>query len=270
MKKIKWTPVIVTCIILISSWVGMSLAEEPRIVEAEELPEEEVEEIYEAHGSLSITGTAAVDCKPDQLVILLRIKALDHESVAKASDEVAKMLDKLLSSLKKLGISTDDIETTSYDINELYEWTFYENGNRKEQVFKGYQVINKLKVTTKDFDKSGKIIDVAADVGALVDNINFELSREKRNELKIQVMAQAAEDAKLKAEAVITALEEELGRVKSVNLNNYVYQPYKYWDRKTIAFKESYHNESDIIPPTTILPTDLSVSANVNVVFDII
>ena len=273
--EIKKKAIFVACILLISVLAGMLLVTEPDTVEAsvvieEHKPELEIIEIEEPepYGEISIAGQATIECDPDTLVILLSIKYLHPESASKASDEVAKMIDSLLKSLQKLGILKDDISTTSYSINKKYEWTYYENGNRKEQVFKGFEVTCKIKVTTKDFDKGGKVIDAATKNGALVDSINFELSREKRDELKLQVMEMAAKDAKLKAETVITALGENLGHVKSVNLNNYNYQPYKYWDRVNYASIDL--DESEIVPPTTILPGDLTVSATVNVVFEII
>ena len=271
--EIKIKPIFMACIILISVLAGMLAVIKPYTVEASDLienPEEEQNETEETkpHGQISISGQATVECEPDKLVIHLSIKYLHPDSAAKASDGVAKMIDDLLKSLQKLGISKDDITTSSYNINKRYEWTYYENGNRKEQVFKGFEVVCKIKVTVKDFDKGGKVIDTAADAGALVDSINFELSRDKRNEVKLQVMEMAAKDAKLKAEIIITALGEELGHVTSVNFNNYNYQPYRYWDR--VNYSVAGLEENDIVPPTTILPGDLTVSATVNVVFEII
>lgn len=81
-------------------------------------------------------------------------------------------------------------------------------------------------------------------------------------------MAEAAKDAKRKAETIVTALGEQLGDVKSVDLNDYSYSPYKYWDRNLAMLDGA--SEKDIAPPTTIMPTDLTVSANVNVVFEIL
>lgn len=272
MNKKNLRKILVACIIVISTLGSMSLILNPRVVGADEglvVSEKPIINISEPkpHGTMSVTGTAVIECAPDQLTIILRIKAESPSSVKEATDQVAIMLDKLIDSLQQLGISKDDIETTSYNINQKCDREYDEHGNYIGDIFKCYEVVNTVKIKIKDFDKAGKVIDAAADAGALVDNINFELSNEKRNELKIQVMAKAAEDAKLKAEAVIAALGEELGHVTSVNLNDYYYQPYNYWDRSNYAIS---FEESQIVPPTSILPTDLTISANVNVVFDIV
>jgi uncharacterized protein YggE len=217
---------------------------------------------------MTVAGSATIECDPDLLAIILRIQYLHPDSAALASDEVAKMIEQLLNALKNLGISKEDMETTGYRIKQIYEWEYYDTGNKEKRVFKGFKVINTIKITVKDFDKGGKEIDAAADVGALVDNINFELSREKREELKLQAMAMVVKDAKLKAVTIITALVVEFGHVTSVNLNNYNYQPYNYWTRSDLMVEG--FSEKEIVPPTTILPGDLTVSANVNVVFDIL
>jgi len=271
MNKKNLKQILVTCILVIIALGSTSLILSPKIVGADNgliLPVKPViVPQYSSHGSMSITGTATIECAPDQLSIMLRIKAESSSSIKDAADQVATILKNLIDSMQQLGISKDDIESISYSITPKYDPTYDEHGYQVGQVFRCYEVVNTVKIKIKDFDKGGKVIDAAASAGALVDSINFELSSEKRNELKIQVMTEAAKDAKLKADAVVTALGEELGHVTSVNLNDYYYQPYKYWDRSMFAISL---DENQVVPPTSILPTDLTVSANINVVFDII
>jgi len=255
------------CIIVITLMAGMSMALKSNSAKASEQISDVIdEEPDEAHGTISITGSAFIECAPNLLTIMLKIKGFDPESAEEARDEAATIIDLVLKALKNLGISEDDIGTTSYNIQPKYEW-IYENGNR-QQVFKGYEVTVQIKVILRDFDKGGKVIDSAVNAGALVDSISFGLTREKREELRLQAMADAAKDAKLKAETIVKALGDELGDVKSVNLNNYQYQPYKYW---TLDNTVSYGmTEKEIVPPTTLMPTDLTVSVDINVVFDIL
>lgn len=256
--------------ITLSCVFGMSLIQKTKAsepIEESSFENETIEEIYEPHGNIDIQGIATIEVGPDLLVIILKISALDKDSADSATDKVATKLNKVISSLEELGISKEDIGSTSYTINQKYEWTYYENGNRKERVFKGYEAVNTLRVEIKDFDKGGKVIDAASNAGALVNSINFELSKEKRNNLKIQAMEKASKDAKLKAETIVSTLDEELGHVTSIDLNNYNYKPHVYWDRVGFSAKSEPASNT---PPTVILPTDLTVSVNVNVVWDLI
>ena len=214
--------------------------------------------------TVSITGSATIQVPPDQMAISLKIETNDLNSAATAKDKAAVIIDKVINNLKGLGLTEDDIETTSYNIQPRYDWEEINGDNNK--VFKGYFVIVKMKITLKNFDKSGKVIDVAVDAGSLVDNIQFELSLEKREQLKTQVYADAATDAKVKANAIAEALGYELGDVKSVSVNSYNYQPRLYYEGKSSV---DFALPSINVVPTTILPGDLTLSGSANIVFEI-
>jgi uncharacterized protein YggE len=123
-----------------------------------------------------------------------------------------------------------------------------------------------IKLKEKDFDKAGKVIDASVNAGALIDSINFELSREKRDEIKLKLLAEAAKDGKLKAEIIVSALGDELGDVKTINVNDYNYQPHVYYKNSYDVLDRGY---AEATPPTTIMPTDLTVSASISLVFEV-
>jgi len=264
MKYVKTIAISLICLIFISTIVSMSIATEPKTLEADEEPN--IEPCEESKGEISVQGTAQIEIPPDLMSIYLKIMTKDLESAKVAKDQAAKIIDDVLKALKQQGISEDDIETTNFEIEPKYEWEDDEFGHSKK-VFKGYFVTVTMKVTLKDFDKAGSTIDAAVDSGALVDSINFELSYAKRNELKTQVLADAAKDAKLKAEAVVGALGNELRDVKSINVNDYQYQSKVYWKNQYLSLED---NGLRSAPPTQILPGDLTISGNVNIVFEIL
>ena len=263
MEKIKMKSIILISIILVSTIGGLSVFVKPGTANLDEIISEISDQenvTSEPQGTVTVPGFAQLICEPDLLCIYLKIITFNPNSAIIARDEAAVIIDQVLKSLKDLGILEDDIETTSYEIEAKYEW---ENDVR---VFKGFEVTVTMKVTLKDFDKGGKVIDTSVDAGALIDSISFELSKDKQNELKILLMADAARDAKAKAKAVVEALDEELGDVISINIDNYVYNPYYYYNRVSIdsmSLKGS-------VPPTSILPSDLIISASVNIVFEIL
>lgn len=267
MNKIKKIPILVACLLLISSIAVVSLAVMPSKVEEADIPEEPEEEIEEpeAHGTVSVSGSASVECGPDQMSIFLKVVGKDLESIVNARDKAAAILDAVLKAIKELNVPEEDIETTSYSLEPKYE---RENG---KNVFKGYfaTVTVKVSLKEKDFSKAGKIIDVSVNAGSFVDRIQFELSREKREEMKLELFAEATKDAKLKAETMVTAIGDTLGNVKSINANNYGYSPFRYYEGK-IGFDGENLSYAGSAPPTTILPSDLTITVNVNTVFEIL
>ena len=87
-----------------------------------------------------------------------------------------------------------------------------------------------MKLLTLDnwkFDNAGKMVDAVVDSGALVSYINFELSLEKQNEYKKTVLADAARDAKSKAEALASGFGKRVGKLVSVSSSDYNYAPYR-------------------------------------------
>jgi uncharacterized protein YggE len=262
MNKIKKISILMACLILLSSIAVMSLAVMPSKAEESTTQEEKPE--AEAHGTVSVSGTASAQCKPDQMSISLKVVGKDLESLVKARDEAATILDATLKAIKKLNVPEEDIETTSYSLEPVYEW---ENG---EKVFRGYfaTVTVKVSLNEKDFSKAGKIIDAAADAKSFVDSIQFELSREKREEIKLELFAQAAKDAKLKAETIVTAIGDTLGDVKSIDANNYGYSPFNYY-KGSLDFAANNLSYLGSAPPTTILPSDLTITVDINAVFEI-
>lgn len=266
MNKIKKISILVACLLLISSIAVMSLAVMPSKAEEADIlkePDEEIEE-PEAHGTVSVSGSASVECGPNQMSIFLKVVGKDLESIVNARDKAAAILDITLKAIKKLNVAEEDIETTSYSLEPVYEWEY------GEKVFRGYfaTVTVKVSLEEKDFSKAGKIIDAAVNAGSFVDSIQFELSREKREEMKLELFAEAAIDAKLKAETIVIAIGDTLGNVKSINANNYGYSPFYYY-KGSLDYKAENLTYAGNAPPTTILPSDLTITVNIDAVFEI-
>ncbi len=255
MKKTSLKPNLLTCIIAIFLVICMSMLMMPITAE------EDNSSITEGRPILSITGTSIIECEPDLVVIYLKIRTIHPHSATVAKDEAAVIIDSIIEHLLLLGISEDDIETMSYDIEMKYEW---ENQSR---VFKGYEVTADIKVSLTDFDFAGSVIDISVEQGALIDRVCFDLSPEKRQEMKTTVFAQAAVDAKNKAEAIADSLGYGLGEVHSVDVNSYDYSPFTYWKNDLISLTT---DENNVGPSTSILPSDLQISGSVNIEFEMV
>src|SRR3989344_903597 len=206
--------------------------------------------------TINVNGESKIDALADRVTVYIGIETL-KENTEESKNENSEISDRILYALYKEGISKSEIETSSYNIYPDYS---YEDG---KQILKGYKTSNLLKIKTKDFDKIGKIVDASIDAGATnVQSINFELSQEKQNEIKTQAIGKATEDARLKAEATAKGLNAKIGRVKTVNIQDYNYYPYPLYTLESGADVRKAVS-------TEILPSNLEVRALVNVVFEI-
>jgi uncharacterized protein len=212
---------------------------------------------YEDDSTVETNGVASVKTLPDKVSINIGIETLD-DSAELAKNENAKISEKAMVALLKI-VDKKDIQTENFNIYEEFDWN---EGTRKSR---GFKVTNTLKVQTEDFDEVGKIVDAAINAGATgINGVYFEISEERTAELKKEVLEKASKDAREKAEAIAAGLNSKVGKVISVSTSDYGYNPYPIYMAKAedsaVGLREAV---------TNIAPTELDVSANVHVTFEL-
>lgn len=205
--------------------------------------------------TISLTGAGSSSAQADQAKVNLGVQnTLD--SARDAIGENADSMSAVIDAIKALGISEDDIVTTSYTVYPQYDWT--EDG----RVFRGFTVTNLVQVTVKDLDIVGDVIDAAAGAGAnQINGISFELSDARREELKSNAYIAALSDAEDKAQVIADTLELSIIGVQSVTESSYVpVRTFEYAEAVGADFAKS-------LAPTPILSGELAVTVNVHIVF---
>ena len=203
-------------------------------------------------------GSAEITSKPDFVQVYVNIETV-NDSAQDAKDANAEVSDKVITGLVKLGFDRKDIETENFNIYQDYTW---ENGR---QVSRGWKTTNNLKIKVKNFDQTGKVVDVVVDNKGLIQYISFELSKEHENELKAQALEQASQDARTKAEALAKGSGKKLGNLVSITSSDYQYYPYRFYESVGVATDEVQAKSA----ATNIQPTSLTVSANVEASYKI-
>ena len=241
MQKLNWTAIIISIIALIAVISIVYLV----------VPRQTTENIVD------VTGNAQMTVSPDKVVVYAQVitKASTADEAKNMNSEIS---DKVMAALLAAGIEKTDIETENYNIYQDCEWT------QSGQKCKGYAASNNMKIGSKNFDNAGKIVDAVVDSGALISYINYELSLEKQNEYKKIVLAEAAKDAKSKADAIAVGFEKRVGKLISVSSSDYNYVPYPLF-RAEAGVISSMAKEV-----TTNLPSkNLEVNANIGARYEI-
>lgn len=205
--------------------------------------------------TVQATGNAQLTVQPDESVVYILVET-KAETAEEAKNNNADISAKVMEEITALGLKT--VETENYNIYQEYDWI---DG---KQVEKGFVASNTIKATTKDFTNVGPIIDKAVDAGAIINNINFELSNEKENEYKAIVLAEASKDARVKAEATVSGLGKKIGDITAVSTSDYNYQPYPLFAR---GMDSAVSMEK--VAETAISPSNLDIYATVTVTFEI-
>ncbi|MBM7687057.1 SIMPL domain-containing protein [Defluviitalea raffinosedens] len=125
---------------------------------------------YSHHGELKVLGEGIIQAEPDIALVSLGVQTRGME-LNQLQQENAEISSKMIDTLKNIGISSDDLQTQSYNIFPQYE---YINGQQK---FNGYVVEHILRVIIRELNLIGRIIDQAVDSGAnVINNITFAIA----------------------------------------------------------------------------------------------
>ena len=207
--------------------------------------------------TISVTGSATSSSSPDTLVVILGVESeakTANESLSKNSNS----LNSVISSLSNSGISKDSIQTSNFTIYPLYEWSDVKD----EQILIGYRVSNILSIQTDKIDSAGDIIDSAVSSGAnRVDNVSFQLSDDRLQKISDDLIADAINDAKQKAEKALVPLKQKIVGVKSVVLHDNMTPYYE------SPMRASFDGFAESMKSAPILSGDEEIRTDVSVVF---
>ncbi len=203
---------------------------------------------------LTAAGNYEITVDPDEAEVWAGVSVVDV-SADLTQNEVNTVMNDMINALKKAGISESEMSTERLSLHEERRW---EEG---KSTVVGWRATQILKIKTDELDKVGTIVDIAVENGAnQIQNINFGLSVEKENEYKNQALAEATKSAKEKAETMASSLGVKLKGVKSISESGYYARPYAYAMEETVGSKA-------VAEAAQVMPGDVTVSANVNVVY---
>jgi uncharacterized protein YggE len=214
---------------------------------------------------ITSNGQGQVRTDPDQ--VTASVQVLTQGKVASEAQTYNKQLsNKVKDSFVQNGLTEQDIETESYNVNPERVYIPPKDSSSTETYkIQGYTVTNTFKITVKDLDKIGEIVDDAVKAGAnSVDNVAFGLSREKEVQVKGDALKLAAGKAKEKAQAMADSLGVHLGRVLSASESAY-YTPYV----NNFRLESKAMMADAAAAPTPITPGKVDVDTTVDVVYEI-
>ena len=200
---------------------------------------------------ISVSGQGHAFAAPDIARVSVGVLT-ESKDAAQATSENAAKTQKVMDTLLSAGVAKNDIQTTQYSLQALYDYKV------SPPRLRGYQVSNAVRVTVRDIKKTGDMIDRSIGAGANnVQGISFEMAddTEQRN----QALAKAAQEAAAKAAVLAKALNVTLGRIQSASES--VSRPvYPMFARAEMAAAA---------PPTPVAPGEIEITANVTLVYEI-
>ena|SRR3990167_369728 len=206
--------------------------------------------------TLSVTGNGKADTAPDVAYLTLSVETL-AKNASQAVKVNAETSNKVIQVIKsKLG-KNDKVSTAGYSLTPVYEY----NNQTNKTDFKGYRASNRIIVEAHNLKEIGNIIDSTAEAGLNnIESLSFDTT--KRDEFRREALTRAVNDAKTTAETLAKAAGVKITKILQLSPSfDYPVPVY----RDYALAKES----ATAAPPTPIEPGDISVSASVNIVYEI-
>ena len=213
-----------------------------------------------ATNTINVEGSATIDAMPNLVGIYFYVET-SGDTTSEASQANSEIVEELKNSLISLGIDEEKIITQNYNVYPDYDWV------NNQRVEKGYKATHSIKVeiSTQETEKIGQIIDAGTQAGAGINYINFELTSELQNQYKAEAMQLAAEDARMKAEAIAQGLDKKVGRLVSVSTSNFGYSPWNVYSARGIALEDEAQEAK--VATTSIQPGEQEISGQITAIF---
>ena len=167
-------------------------------------------------------------------------------------------MNNVIASVKKKGVETKDITTSSYNVFPVYPRD--DAGRQIPGKPVSFRVSQELTVKVREVAKTGEIIDEVVSGGVNTFS-GIQFTSGKMNELETEARVEAAKDAENKAQILAEALNVKLGRILRVNQSTN--RPYPV--NRMMAYDASMARSAPQIEGGT-----LEVTATCDVVYEIV
>jgi uncharacterized protein len=225
-------------------------------------PEGHAQPTIENNSTLSVSGTATTKIKPDRATVSFGVETA-NTTASSALMTNSEVMNKVLDVLKAAGTQENETSTSSFIITPNYNYS--ESGTIEN--ITGYTVTNSIQIESSNINNISRWIDIAISTGAnRVDSIYFSVSDKKLDEIKNNLLKDAINNAKAKADIAASILGLKVVGVRSMNLNGIelppppVPQPY-------LAEKSFGATEERSAIPTPIITGEQAVTTQVSIMF---
>lgn len=206
-----------------------------------------------ADRTIAVSAVGGASASPDRATVRVAATATGDDPAA-VRDELAADADALRGALESAGLTEDDYETATYRIDERHR--------RPDEKRDGpaYRGVHAFEVTLEDPDRTGAIIDAAAESNAEINDIHFTLSEERRTELRQEAIGKAMTDARTQADTIAENGDLRVTGVQRVDATQRNFRPVRY---------EAAAAGDGARPPQTAIETgDVSVEYQVSVTYN--
>src|SRR5215210_3833451 len=217
--------------------------------------------VTNSNSTLSVSGNAFTKVKPDRVVISIGVETTDKTAKASLAAN-SELMNKIISSLRNLGLKENETSTSSFTISPNYNYT--ESGTILN--ITGFTVTNSIQIDSSTLVNISSWIDAAVASGAnSINSIDFRVSNNKLEDTKNMLIKDAIANAREKANIVSSELGLKVIGLKSITVGefDYIQPPQPFMEKRFDAAGAS----PATAVTTPILAGEQEVSVSVSIIF---
>ena len=161
--------------------------------------------------TVSVSGHGSVNVPPDTASVNIGVDVI-KPTLGEAQETANAQATAVIEAFEAAGIAPEDIQTDYFSVNILRDYS----ENADPTLITGFEIINQLRVTVRDTDQLGELLDAAVNAGAnSIYGVTFYV--DDQTEASSDARAEAVEDARTKAEELAAAAGMTLGPVVAIS-----------------------------------------------------
>jgi hypothetical protein len=173
-----------------------------------------------ASNAISVTGLGSKDFVSD-LIVWSGTFSKNEMNLKDAYAALDHDREKIRKYLTDKGINPSQVVFSAVTIEKLFNEVFDDSGNKKMSEFAGYNLKQEVQVESKEVDK---VEGISREITELINSgVEFYSNQPqyfytKLSELKIQMIAEATKDAKIRADKIAENAGSDIGSLKKAEM----------------------------------------------------
>ena len=170
--------------------------------------------------TVSVVGMAERDFTSDLIVWRVSYGVLNYD-MQQGYTEIKDINKTVREYLKSKGVSDEEMDFLAIESNKETEYHWDQASQRGYNTFLGYRLNQSIKIESNDVDKIEQIsrnISELLDKGIELDNNYLNYYYTKLSDLKIEMLAEATENARNRAKTIAKSAGARLGGLQTANM----------------------------------------------------
>ena len=170
--------------------------------------------------TVSAVGMAQRDFDSDLIVWRISYNVLNMD-MKEGYTELKNLNKTVREYLTSKGIADAELDFKAIETNKETDYHWDNNANRSYYTFLGYRLTQEVRIESQDVEKVEKIsreITELLDKGINLDNNDVSYYYTKLSDLKIEMLAEATDNAKQRAQTIAKSAGSRLGGLQTANM----------------------------------------------------